>query len=511
MTLSELSRPPAPQPDEAEVLFGPTPWRAAMPAEAHTSRPLAPIPTVPAPALDADAQRDLENSEQRLGDALPETGWLPEFIKLVVPMTSAPTEFHLTAGLHALSAVLGNRIQTFKWGRSYYPGGVWTLVVAPSSRWRKTTSMEYADDLLADSGLDLKLPDDFSRESLLAAVAKKPAGLLTIDEFAALLQTGRKDYGQGILADLTRIWDGKRKWVKELRKESFTIRRPAVNIYAATTIDWLQELVSHADLRSGFYGRFLFMGAAEPNTNRLSATHFDTNLRNRLIAGLHRLSEVAPALDPTQDDQQAVEAVLTPEADAVWKAWSLDLEARGESDAHPSYLRGLLDRHQVYGLKLAMVYRASACAFDRSLDPLTIDEAAMKAAIAYCELAWKHTVQLFEEDWAGTKEARILQDIEDKVPVPYGVPQTELMRKMRMKARELHDYLNTHIESEVLEIQDRFMGSGERRKATKWIVPGPNHKTLRRAVGQIASGGNPAEVIRVLRRDPISASDEQAA
>ena len=45
------------------------------------------------------------------------------------------------------------------------------------------------------------------------------------DEFASLLTVGQKDYGQGILADLTRIYDGQDEWRRKLMTREFLIRR----------------------------------------------------------------------------------------------------------------------------------------------------------------------------------------------------------------------------------------------------------------------------------------------
>jgi hypothetical protein len=442
------------------------------------SKPRQVIPTASKEPLDLDAQRDLKASQARLGDALPTEGWLAEFVKMAIPMTSAPTEFHLAAGLNALGSALGNRVKIRNWGGNIYPN-LWTLVVAPSGNWHKTTSINMAEELLAKSGLDVSIPSDFSRESLLKQVGEKPAGLLTIDEFATLLQLGRKDYGQGILSDLTRIYDSKDEWKRALMTKEFVIRRPALSIYAATTIDYLEELVTPADLRSGFFYRFLFVTAAQKNTNRKNTDDPATVTQNRLIAGLHRLTEIAPALMPNDEKACAVLVERTPEARRLWEDWTDELDVEVESGRHAPSLAGFFQRLQTYGLKLGMIYRASACAFDPSANPLIVDEAAMKAAIACCKMVLANTIHLFEEDWADSKEARELRKVEEAIGK--GCARTEAMRRLHMKKWTFDQNLDTLVETERITRTTRTntdLGlSRDRIRPVEWLAPGPKHST----------------------------------
>jgi len=456
-----------------DALFQPSLPHIPAPLEDEQQRHL--IPPASVITLDADAKRDLKQSQDRLGDALPRTGWLAEFVRMAVPMTSAPTEFHLAAGLTAIAAVLGNRVRMRNWNTTIYPH-LWTLVVAPTGNSHKTTSVNMASDLLYYTSLGVKLSDDFSRESLLLELSEKPAGLLKIDEFATLLLVGKKDYGQGMLADLTRVYDSQHEWKRKLMTREFVVRRPALSIFAATTIDWLQELVTPADLRSGFIQRFLFVTAAQKNTDRKRTADIDQLTQNRLVAGLERLSRVAPPIEPSDRSAMAVTIDSTPEAADMWDKWLDKLQAEIDNGNHPGYLVGFLNRLQTYGLKLAMIYRASACAFDPSANALIVDAEAQKAAIAYCDLIWQNTVALFENEWADSKEARELQHVEESIG--RGCFWTEALRRTHMRAMTFRPLVETLIESERIEVEDRVQEGRERNRTAKWLKPGPKHHSV---------------------------------
>jgi hypothetical protein len=439
-------------------------------------RDAADLSAPPSP-LDADATRDLKSAQTRLGDALPKDGWLTDFVRMMVPMTSSPTEFHLAAGLAALSSALGNRIKDKNWGISIYPN-LWQLVVAPSGNWHKTTSMVAVEDLLELAGANVMLPNDFSRESLLTAISEKPDGLLTFGEFASLLQTGRKDFGQGISADLTSLFDGRKQWTRKLQSKTYTIRRPAFNIYSGSTIDWLEDLLSDAELRSGFVYRFLFCTARHKNTERLTTGDPDRALQNRLVGGLRRVIEVAPTIRPDDEQAEAVIVTLTDEAKHAWEEFVRELTKVEESGSHATNLLSFFPRYQTYARKLAMLYRMSACAFDSKANPLIIDLTAMQAAIAYVRLCWKNTTHMFENEWAGTKEAKELRQVSERIPKG-GIWQTEVMRGLHMKKFLFSQCLETLLETEEIVREPRLPSDlglvRERGVKANWLSRGPKH------------------------------------
>ena len=51
---------------------------------------------------------DLRAAKTRLGAAMPDDGWLAEYLRAVTPYTDAPVEFHLASGLAALSGAVGS-------------------------------------------------------------------------------------------------------------------------------------------------------------------------------------------------------------------------------------------------------------------------------------------------------------------------------------------------------------------------------------------------------------------
>jgi hypothetical protein len=128
-------------------------------------------------------------------------------------------------------------------------------------------------------------------------------------------------------------------------------------------------------------------------------------------------------------------------------------------------------------LKLAMTFRASACAFDPSADPLVIDEAAVRAAIGYVRLAWGNVLHIFDEEFAPDRDARMRRSILEKIG--HGCSRSELLRRTHMRARDLDAWLDTMIEAEEIQKERTYTAqvglTRQRNRELVWYAPGPNH------------------------------------
>jgi hypothetical protein len=160
---------------------------------------------------------DLRAAKVRMGAAMPDDGWLHDYLRAVTPLTDAPVEFHLVSGLCALAAAVGNRLWTVSWGQSVYPH-LWVVLVAPSSFWRKSTSINQAEALLREASPTSVYPSDFSREKFLRILAEQPGGVLTLKEFGGFLATLGRDYMGGMKENLTELYDGPDVFTRALQR-----------------------------------------------------------------------------------------------------------------------------------------------------------------------------------------------------------------------------------------------------------------------------------------------------
>lgn len=379
--------------------------------------------------------RDLRAAKRRLGEALPEDGWLYEYLSAVTPLTDAPVEFHLASGLCAIAAALGNRIRVESWGQNVFPH-LWAVLVAPSSFWRKSTSINTAESLLREAVPDNVLPSEFSREAMLENLAKQPAGMFAVKEFGGFLSMLGRDYMAGSKENLTELYDGPDLFVRALKKSTFEIRRPAVTILGATTLDWLESRITEGDLRGGFLARFLFVTARDKASGKGITAGMDYVARMRLRDGL-----AAIAATPVGEGL----ATYGPGALDLLNEWMHGWEDEVGRTHHRSDLSGFAVRLQTYALKLAMLYRASAVTVDDEASLLVLDELSVQRSIAYCRVLWASVAGLIDDEIAITKESKELRRI--KHIIGSGISRSDALRLAHMKARDFDSYLDTLVQS----------------------------------------------------------------
>jgi hypothetical protein len=410
-------------------------------------------------AFTSDA--DLLAAKQRLGEALPASGWLHDYLTAVTPLTDAPVEFHLASGLCAISAAIGNQVYVESWGQSIFPH-LWAVLVAPSSFWRKSTSINTAEALLRSASETSLLPSDFSREKFLRILAERPAGLLTVKEFGGFLATLGRDYMGGMKENLTELYDGPDVFTRALQSGEIKIQRPAVTILAATTLDWLESRITDGDLRGGFLARFLFVTASQKATTKGLTRGMDPVQRVRLTSDLADIAHRPPA-----------KAEYAPGVEELLNDWMSGWEAEVGRTRHRSDLSGFAVRLQTYALKLAMIYRASTVAGDEGHSSAVIDELSARQAIAYCRVLWTNVAGLIDDEIATTKEAKELRRL--TTIIGSGATRSDALKLSKMRARDFDDYLKALIDSHQITSEKRRSSEvgieRQRDSSVQWLAP----------------------------------------
>lgn len=420
-------------------------------------------------AYQADA--DLRVARRRLGEALPEDGWIAEYLRAVTPLTDTPVEFSLASGLAALAGAIGNRTWIESWGQKVYPH-LWAVLVAPSSFWRKSTSINMAERVLRSADASRVLPSDFSRERFLGILSNQPVGLLSLKEFGAFLGMLGRDYSSGLKETMTELYDGPDEYRRSLQKEEVRIQRPAITLLAATTLDWLESRITDGDLRGGFLGRFLFVTATEKSSPKGLTGGIDGLVQLRLKDGLVRVASGEPR--PSRFSEEAKDAL---------EDWMAEWEGEVTSAHHAADLTGFAVRLQTYAIKLSMLFRASNVALaTEEVEPELVEAADVDQAIAYCRLLWRNVAGLVDEEIAVTKEARELRRIR-KLVGPEGIAWSDALRLSHLRARDFTAYVETLVESGALEIVTVAPADvgvdRERQRPAKWLRVRKGSPTVR--------------------------------
>jgi hypothetical protein len=406
---------------------------------------------------------DLRAAKIRMGAALPDDGWLAEYMRAVTPLTDAPPEFHLVAGLCALSTAVGNRLYTESWGQNVFPH-LWAVLVAPSSFWRKSTAINQAERMLRAASEGSVYPTDFSREKLITMLSKQPAGLLAVKEFGGFLAMLSRDYMAGAKETLTELYDGPDVYTRALQKEMVKVERPALTLLGATTLDWLEGKITEGDLQGGFLARFLFVTARTKASPKGMTAPMDSAARARLTSDLH-----------TAFEWPEHEVRFEPDARDMLDAWTLGWEEEVGKTSHRSDLSGFAVRLQTYALKFSILYRVSACVGRDDRDPSVVDELAVSQAIAYCRLLWTNVTGLIDDKIAITSDAKQLRRILGIIGS--GTTRSDALRLAKIKARDFDQYLATLVgsgEVHMVKARRSELGiEGARDTMVQWLAPGP--------------------------------------
>ena len=277
--------------------------------------------------------------------AVPKFGFIKEYVEYAESLTDAPRVFHLFSGLTALShAAVG--VSTPGFGGQALRPNLWTVLLAPSSAYRKTTSISIARRLLTMAGFSF-LPQEFSQEQLIVELSNKPHTMLWFSEFGKALSMMNREYMAGTKDLLSDLYDCPDGYSRDLRKESFHIERPYITMLGATNIDWMLDKNIRQDLRGGFLARILWVAATSKKYTMDVPPERNVALEEKLAAFLKDINTIRGAEFRT-DDLNEFRAQLREEMDRIVRSSEYSLE-----------LSAIYTRFQSYAIKLAMLFDLS--------------------------------------------------------------------------------------------------------------------------------------------------------
>jgi hypothetical protein len=364
---------------------------------------------------------------------LPQNGFLRSYVSYATELTDAPPEFHLATGLTLLSAAAGNRITFPAWGQDVCLN-LWSILLAPSGFYRKSTAMNIGLRLLRYGKLDCILPDDFSRERFIENLAARPAAVLPVFEFGELLSKLSRDYMAGSKELLTHLYDSPDEYIRETKGSApSTIKKPAVGILAASTIDWIQDRISAGDLRGGFMARFLFWPAFQKLEWKGMTPPPNSILQRSLVEWLVAVS------------RKSGTAIFPPKQYDRYNTWVRKHEDEVNQDKLPAELQGFYTRLATYVGKLAVLYQLG---HDCTIE---VSEASLEQAIRTATYLKSHLINLLEKELAITKEEKRIKLVREIITQEGEIEHGDLLRRSRLMKRDLDQVIDTLVESEQIE------------------------------------------------------------
>lgn len=270
--------------------------------------------------------------------------WLKDFGKWTLPRSEAPETFIFWTGLYNLAAALRRHVKIPKrlLGSWECSPNLYVLFIAPAGKARKSTTVNYTEDLLEEIPDITRSPELITKERLMSRLVKSPDASMyvTAPEFGEfMVKSGPEMYGF-----LTNAYDGRKKLDADthVRQLEF-VERPCVNLLGATTPEWVAENMPESVIGGGFASRVIFLYEERKRVSEIFYDHLDQEelerLRSNLVADL---AHIATNLNGEFD--------FAPDAKDFTRKWYKGL---GEETNYK--LSGYFERKPAHIFKVAML------------------------------------------------------------------------------------------------------------------------------------------------------------
>lgn len=367
------------------------------------------------------------------------TGYIAKYLSFAKSLTDAPLEFHLGGALTSLSTCCGAKIVYPGYGGRRQWANLYTLLIAPSGLYRKSTSVGIAEDIVAAVDPDLILSGEQSREKFLALLKTNPNVMYPISEFAAVLSMWNRDYSQGFREIVVDLFDCRQEYNRQTLKDGkITIIQPSLNILAASTLDWLKEKLTEGDLRGGLMGRFIIIPGCNKTDDPGLHPGYDKDARNELIAYLKRIRTI-------EQSWVDVSRILTEYNDWVRKA-----EKDLAKDFNPELL-GFQSRLASHVLKLAVLL----CISDQPepVKKYVINNETLEKATILGKWLIEQASTLASTGFIKSKVETSVQKLLGLASRNGGIQRREAIQLMHTSSREFEMIVQTAVERGELRVQ----------------------------------------------------------
>ena len=387
---------------------------------------------------------------------IPSSGLLADFLATYLPTTDCSCTLLLGAGL-ALSATLLNRRVWISQGNKRLHPHLWCGLVAASGE-RKSTAVNLVATLLkrdtdyhtcclaSDStwpalaprlGIEVKRGLDGEPDWLAARLHcelqpegwLKGVGTLCIDELGGWLKTLNSQVNQGLRETLTGMYESQPEILKETKTAGcYFIWRPCLTILAASTDIWLSDNTSESDLKGGFLGRWLFFVSAGPDYKLPRCDPTDPDAERRLLAGIEKLKSVAGEVKV---------------CDQAWDEYAAWVKGLSVSERLASFR----SRFENAGLKIALIYEVSQ-------GGKTVRVETMRLAMALVDWLAAQAETFAEDKLVFDPAQKNIARVRQVLAAHGELLRSELLRLVRLSAKQLDEALATLFQTEAITVQD---------------------------------------------------------
>jgi hypothetical protein len=247
--------------------------------------------------------------------------WLQTFMEWTVPRSESPEPVLLWCGLFTLAAAVRRHIKVprkYLGGWECYPS-LFVTFVAPQGVIRKSTSMDFAGELLEGCTFLTKAPTALTVPTLMGTLEKDThsACYILSSEFSDIVQKA----GPSFYEIMTSLFDNRKNYDESTISRGYKfVENPVVNMLAATTPKWVAANMSEAVLGGGYGSRVIYLNE---DTRTKNVLFYDDILEELAAQGIDFDSMKESLLSDLQHIALNIngEFTIAPDAKQFLKDW----------------------------------------------------------------------------------------------------------------------------------------------------------------------------------------------
>lgn len=356
---------------------------------------------------------------------------LPDWIEAYMAYTAdqeSPDEYHQWVAISTISGAIRRRA-FFDMGYFLLYPNLYSVLVGPAGRCKKSTAMRIGRELLSSVPSANFTSDSTTRERLildLAGTYVDGHSSMTAysTEFASLLTSS----GIDMVVFLTDIYDCPLEWTHRTKVGGTNkIKAPYLNMMGATTPDWIAKALPLDTVGIGLTSRIVFVYQDTPRVRPafpiLSPAQL--KLKELLINDLQVISGIEG------------QYILSPEAKKMYEDWYQERLVNPNVSGDPR-LAGYYERKPMHILKIGMLITATKS------NKLVIDVAELKQTFDMLEVVEPRMQKVF----AAVGKNPLTYDIEQVLGAIIQRPGIQFSTLMQMfkhsvRKEELEEVLQT--------------------------------------------------------------------
>lgn len=423
------------------------------------------------------------------GQHLPVGKWLDDYInysKAISPM--APFEFHESAGLWIAGLAIARRLRANMPFDEVYPN-LFIAWVAPSTLWRKTTTLNVARRIVSRAIPHLLLSSDITPQQLLSAMAgTEPANKLhlperdvqlwhagrdyaaqrgiCLDEMSGMMSSAGRDFNAGLIEYLMKFYNCEELTQRETRGEGLTVvRNSYLSFLGASTPMALSVAMNSEVLWSGgWWPRFALIGAGDCKPKLLDPLSEPPDA-DPIVNGIRRLYNCFQ--QPTWPDPvDPVDVIIEHDAYTAWHNYFRALYQMVSEQLLDSALSPLYGRLHIQALKVAMILAALDWSGGEWQESSPVVKLAHVARAIDVAERWRASSHRIMADVTMGENARFLQRVLSHVisAGEWGVTLRDLYKALSKSPYEVETALSQLLRAAEIEVVEMGSSRGGPRR-----------------------------------------------